>query len=153
MRAFDAGIRMTSLSLAFAFISFVPAVGQRVPSEAKSPKQVVEEFVRRDLGGERLTEKGRSTLSGFFAQQSQPQKDEKIVLVSPEYDLTQAEGSSDRAKFHVLFRQFYGKLDSALNFEPALDSASNGVPIKRGILSSFALIRVGKHGESEPLRR
>ena len=151
MRILCTGIRMKSLALALAFTSFVPAVGQRVPNEAKSPKQMVEEFVRSDLDGERLTEKGRSKLSGFFVQQSQPQKDEKIVVVSPEYDLRQAELSSDRAKFHVLFRQFYGKLDSVLDFEPAPDRASNGVLIKGGILSSFTLIRVGKHGGSEPL--
>ena len=135
--------RMKSLSLAFAFILFVPALGQRVPSQAKSPQQVLEEFVRSDLRGDRLTEKGRSKLSAFFVQKSGPRKDEKIVVVSPEYDLRQAELSSDHAKFHVQFRQFYGKLDSVLNFQAPADTASNGVPIKGEILSSFDVIRVG----------
>jgi hypothetical protein len=149
MRIFGNEIPMKSLLLAFSFVSFV-SLGQSAPIEVKSPKQVLEDFVKSDLDGGRLTEKGSSKLSHFFIQRSERQKDEKIVIVSPEYDLREAEFVGNRAEFRLQFLHFYGKLDSASNFEPAADTASNGVPIKGGILSSFVLVRVAKGAESAP---
>jgi hypothetical protein len=118
------------------------AAFQNFAEDLQSPKQVLEDFVKSDLDGGRLTEKGRSDLSRFFTQGSEPQKEDKIVIVSPEYDLRETASAGDRAKFQLQYRHFYGKLGSALNFEPAADKASNGVPIKEGILSSFVLVRL-----------
>jgi len=149
MRIVGNEIPMKSLLLAYSFVSFV-LFGQSVPIEVKSAKQVLEDFVKSDLDGGRLTEKGPSKLSHFFIQRSEPQKDYKIVIVSPEYDLRETKFVGNRAEFQLQFLHFYGKLDSASNFEPAADATSNGVPIKGGILSSFVLVRFVKGGESAP---
>jgi hypothetical protein len=143
----------TSVMLPFPLLVlafFTPLFGQPGTLELNSPKQVLQEFIKSDLSGQRLTDEGRSKLSHFFVQQSEPPNTMSIVVVSSTYDLREINMDVNRAKFQLQFLHFYGRIDSSLIFESAADKASNGVPMKEGILSSLTLIRANKNSGPGP---
>ncbi len=118
--------------------------------DTKSPKDVVEQFVKMDAGGARLTQEGWYRTAHFFVRPLALPQDKKILVVSDTFELREGEMKGDRAKFHVFFFHFYGQLDARLHFEPASHRASNGALIKDGLLSSYDLARTENHLEFEP---
>jgi hypothetical protein len=136
-------LRTPFLLVAASLFSSTGILAQTTSDLQHGPREVLEEFVKSDLNGNRFREKKADDLSRFFTQPSQAaQTPNKVIIVSPTYDLRETSLVANRAEFLLQFHRFYGKLDSDLNFETAADKASNGVPIKQGILSSFTLIRV-----------
>ena len=140
---------MHVLGLVIALLTLMPVLGQSVTPELQSPKQVVEEFTKRDLNGVRLSEKGSHEMSRFFAEPTQPQRDKTIGIVSDKYEVRETELIGDHAKVVCGFFSFYGTLDSAANFEPT-PSQVNGVPVKGGAVGTFALVRVGTRQKADP---
>jgi hypothetical protein len=132
---------MKLLSVAVAAIVGLSCVGaQTVPvSGGETARQVLDQFLKADLAGERLEQLGAHDLSRFFTGESKPPRGSSINIVSNDYHLDQTEPTPGTVKFGVGFGWFYGNLDAEANFIPAPTDASTGVEIKEGMIALFTL--------------
>jgi len=116
----------------------------------KSPKDVLEQFIRMDADGARLTRDGWYRTSRFFVRPVLPPPHKSVLVVSDTFEVEVYEMKEDRAKVNVFFLNFYGRLDPQLNLEPAPKREPNGALVKEGMLFPYNLIRTDKHFEFEP---
>src|SRR6266404_6538578 len=87
---FFRGETKMKLSFTFAIGLVLTAVvhGQsgREQAAKKPPKEVLQEFVKMELGGARLSAEGRRKTARFFVQSSGLSQDGKILVLSDDYE-------------------------------------------------------------------
>lgn len=125
--------------------------GQFRTEQAKSPKEVLREFIRMELEGARLTPEGSHRTTHFFVRPSPPPPDKKILVASDGYELHESHESQESAitensaKLYLSFLHYYGRLDSALRFEVAPKKTPDGGIIREGFTADYHLVLTDKH--------
>jgi len=137
--------------LAFAAILTLAslALAQSDTAPAKSPKEVVRDFVKLELEGARLTPEGRREAANFLVLPGTAPPD-PINIVSDKFDVGEIPSAKNKPKLSVYFPYLYGQLYSALRFKAALHMApGNGLKME-GTNEEYALTLTGKRLEFEP---
>jgi len=90
--------------------------GQSDAEQLKSPKEVLEQFVKMELAGTRLAPEGWHKTTHFFVRPSLPVAHPKILVVSDGFGLTELRSEHTSVVLTVFFDKDYGDIDSALRF-------------------------------------
>jgi len=130
-------------------LALVVAVSAQPPSNRpKSPKDVLLEFVKMELQGNRLTPEGwRKTAQSLVRPNSTAP--DVIDIVSDNFEVHETPATDGRVKLEIYFPYFYGSLDSALRFKAALHMAPGNGLIREGMNAHYALVLADKHWEFE----
>ncbi len=134
----------TTLSL-----GFFPTLAQAPGDQGKSPRDVVNDFVRMDLEGSRLSPQGWRKAAHFFVRSGSPPENTSILVVSDNYELKEDVLSTTHAQVDLNFDYLYGRLDSTLHFQQEQGGPSNGSVIKSGLSARFKLAYTDKYWELE----
>src|SRR5882762_192049 len=137
--------------LAFAAILTLAslALAQSDTERARSPKEVIREFVKLELAGARLTPEGRHGTATFLVLPGTAAP-YPINIVSDKFDVHEIPSAKNNPKLNVYFPYLYGQLDSALRFKEALHVTPGNGLIREGINAEYDLVLTNKHGEVEP---
>jgi len=92
------------------------ALSQSAAEATSTPKQVVEEFLKFETEGGRLTPEGLQRASRFFSRSAPEDKNRRIIVVTKAYSVDQMRSSGDGAKIYVGYHNL-GEIDSALRYE------------------------------------
>jgi hypothetical protein len=142
------------LSFTFAIGLVLTAVvhGQSGGEQAakKPPKEVLQEFVKMELGGARLSAEGRRKTERFFVHSSGLSQDGKILVFSDDYEFHEKAVTENRAELYVFFRDFYGQIDPKLRFELAAAYSPSHMLIKHGGTVDYSLVRTNKTSRLDP---
>jgi hypothetical protein len=103
--AFAATLTLGTISLA----------AQSPISQTKSPKEVVEEFLRMETEGGRLTPEGWAKAGAFFVRLSPPPRDRVIVVIARNYSVDEMWVRGDRAQVYNGYEDL-GRIDSSLRY-------------------------------------
>jgi hypothetical protein len=144
------------LSFIFATASGLVAVlygtSAAEQTTTKPPKEVLQEFIKMELQGARLTPEGRSKTAHLLVRASTAPPD-PIDIVSNNFEVPETTVTEDSVKLNLYFPYFYGWLDSSLHFKEALHMAPGNGLIREGINADYALVLTDKHVELGPDRR
>jgi hypothetical protein len=141
--------------------SFIPLIllgvgaavlGRPKTDRVKPPNEELQEFLKMELQGARLTPEGRSKTAHLLVQPSIAPPD-TIDVVSDNFEVHETPATEGSVKLDLYFPYFYGWLDSALRFKAALHVAPGNGLIREGINAEYVLVLTNKHGELEPDRQ
>jgi hypothetical protein len=140
-------------SLAFAAILTLAslALAQSDTEAAKSPKEVMREFVKLELEGARLTPEGRRKTASFLILPSTAPP-YPINIVSDKFDVHEIPSAKNNPRLNVYFPYLHGQLDSALRFKEALHVTPGNGLMREGINAEYDLV-LTKNRELEPDKR
>lgn len=127
------------------------ALAQSDIEPAKSPKEIMREFVKLELEGARLTPEGRRETATFLVLPSAAPP-YPINIVSDKFDVHEIPSTKNNPKLNVYFPYLYGQLDSALRFKEALHVTPGNGLIREGINAEYDLV-LTKNRELEPDKR
>jgi hypothetical protein len=125
--------------LAFALGAAMVAQGVAGPNVTPSAKQAVEEFVKIETDGTRLTPQGWNDANKFFLHPEAFSENITISVVSNEIDVSQKPAADREATCVVFIHDVYGVIDPDLRFTPTPSHASNGAVVLRGATSTYHL--------------
>src|SRR5882762_2006845 len=136
--------------LAFAAILTLAslALAQSDTERARSPKEVIREFVKLELAGARLTPEGRHGTATFLVLPGTAAP-YPINIVSDKFNVHEIPSAKNNPKLNVYFPYLYGQLDSALRFKEALHVTPGNGLIREGINTEYALV-LTNNKELEP---
>ncbi len=109
---------------------------------AKSPEEVVREFMKLELEGARLTPEGRQNLARFLVRPSSALPS-PINVVSDAFDVSDISSPHYNPKLNVYFHYFYGNLDPAVRFSASLHGNSI---LREGTNVEYVLTLTDKRG-------
>jgi hypothetical protein len=141
----------TLLALALGTAAVAQAIAGS--SATLSPKQVVEEFVKLDTDGTRLTPQGWGDSNKFFLHPEPFSTKLTISVVSNEIDVSEKPADAAEATCVVFAHDLYGRIGPNLDFTPTPGYASNGAPVLRGSISTYHLALIGdsrSQGDPQP---
>jgi hypothetical protein len=116
---------------------------------AKSPKEVLVDFVKIELGGARLTPESVQKTARFLVRPSTAPP-QVIDVVIDKFEVHEISAAGSRAKLNLYFPYFYGWLDPvALSFREAPHLPSDDELVREGINIEYVLILTDKHWEVE----
>ncbi len=132
-------------TLIFGFALMLGAdilLAQTMGTEAKSPKEVVEQFLKMETQGGRITPEGWRKASTFFVRPSRPSRDIRVFVVYRDYAVWNPviKGTTATVMMDIYSE---GRIDSALRYTPP-DAHS----YKSGIM--FKLVLTDKYWELGP---
>jgi len=136
-------IPLILLGATFAVLG--PSGGQQV----QSPKEVIQQFVKADLAGMRLTPEGRSKMAQLLVRPSTATPD-PIDIVSDKFEIHETPTTQGSVNLDLYFPYFYGWLDSALRFKAAPHMAPGNGLIREGINAEYKLVLTHKNAGPEP---
>lgn len=86
----------------------------------KSAKDTVEQFVKLDVEGTRLTPEGWQEADAIFVQPTRPPKDTVVVVIAEHYGVSESIGKEKEKtiKFDMGYEEL-GRIDSMLHFTPS----------------------------------
>lgn len=135
--------------LAMALTSAILLSAQTSTVKTNSPKETVREFVKTELEGTRLTADGRLKTAHLLIKPT-PARPDPIDIVSNNFEIFETTATKSVAKFDLHFLYFYGSLDPALHFQPALHVAPGNGLIREGINVQYQLVHVNEQGGPQP---
>lgn len=137
----------TPLTLGIVLMMAIFASAQTSIMHTNSAREVVQEFVKVELEGARLTPEGRLQTTHLLVQPSSTPPD-PIDIVSDTFEI-QDDATVTGVKLNVHFPFFYGWLDSALRFTPAPHVAPGNGILKEGISLEYTVVPAGKQSEAK----
>jgi hypothetical protein len=109
-----------------------------------APRQVLDEFVKAEIGGARLPSKGWIEMNRFFLAPSQAPDHLDFAVVSQQYTITDHPATKEKAAFDVFSQQSYGHIDAqSLIFKPQASETASGSPILQGSLVPVTMVASG----------
>lgn len=103
------------LAVVLAISVAVPILTQARGDSAKSPEQVVEEFLAMETRGGRLTPEGWAKADEFFVRPVPTPPEKRVVVISKDYSVYEASVKEDRAEVCNDYEDL-GRIDSALHY-------------------------------------
>jgi hypothetical protein len=133
--------RFCRFSLAMIPILSLGAVSLSQVLEHKAPTElVIERYEKYATDGSLLSPDGWARASKLFEQSDTYPIDGVILLISAPAIIGETERNGDRAKVETKWGDYFGKIDSHLQYEPS--------PVRGAILpgaDSFSLVLVHRH--------
>jgi hypothetical protein len=102
------------LTAAIAIAAFAVCV----KASPASPKDVVEQFVKMDVEGVRLTPQGWRAADMLFAKPSEPFQAKVVVVIGRSYAVSTATGKADSTEFYFGYEEVARISTSSLRFAP-----------------------------------
>jgi hypothetical protein len=88
-------------------------------ASTKSPKDVVEQFVKMDVEGARLTPEGWHDADALFVKPSEPPQLEILVVIAWRYAVSEAPDKGDKTQFLMGYEEVGRVSTSSLHFAPS----------------------------------
>ncbi|MGA8762040.1 MAG: hypothetical protein WB562_04040 [Candidatus Sulfotelmatobacter sp.] len=130
---------MKSSRLILAVI--VPIViGSPAKTSTASPKEIVEQFVKMDVEGERLTPEGWRTADALFAKHSEPFQPQTIVVVGRNYAVSTETEQGNTNEFYFGYEEVARVSTSSLRFA----STNSGVETRTFLKYSVVSTRIDR---------
>jgi len=90
-----------------------------VKASTKSPKDVVEQFVKMDVEGARLTPEGWHEADALFVKPSEPPQPKVLVVIAWRYAVSEAPDKGDKTQFLMGYEEVGRINTSSLHFAPS----------------------------------
>jgi hypothetical protein len=137
-------MRKSLLFLVLVIVSLVAHFQAQSSQGPRSPKEVIEEYLKMVEGGALLSSEGWNRVSVLFSAQSPEPKDKVIFLTSKHAGVGEVRVGENRAEVHDAWWDLLGSIDSSLRYTPP--PAANA----RRNIGVYHLILTDKHWEPEP---
>jgi hypothetical protein len=106
-------------------------------SSTRLPRDTVEQFVKMDVEGERLTPKGWRNADALFVRQSEPLRPKDLIVIARHYAISQISSEGNKPQFVMGYEQA-GHIDtSSLRFAPV----NKGIETRS--FDNFTVILIG----------
>ncbi|HLK04536.1 MAG TPA: hypothetical protein VKT53_08860 [Candidatus Acidoferrum sp.] len=113
-------------------------------------RDFMQEFLKMELNGGRLTANGSNAMAIFFAEPKSFSTPKVIFVVSDKFDLEEFPADMKTSKISAFFHEYYGTLDETMRFTPAPKTGPGGGLVKKGIAADYDLVEVKKSNASKP---
>jgi len=110
---------MKRLLITLVVFSVIGANAQSPIVSGFSPKDIVEQFVKMDVEGERLTLEGWHRADALFTKPSKPPHPEVLVVIAKRYAVSAATDKANTTEYYMGYEEV-GRIDTnSLRFAPS----------------------------------
>jgi len=110
--------QLIAITVVFAISVVAPSMAQAPAGDAKTPRQVVEDFLAMETRGGRLTPEGWAKADEFFAHPVPVPHEKRVVVISKHYSVYETSVNGDRAEVYNDYEDL-GRIDSELRYTAA----------------------------------